>query len=132
MVSASLDFSPLQSAVGQLEIALKQAQSNPDDDVVRDGAIQRFEYPYELAMKFIKRVLEVIFADAVDPLAYRDLLRTAAERGLIADVEQWFLYRDARNKTSHTYDGKVAAEVFRVIPSFLPDAKALLIRFQEL
>lgn len=115
-----------------MAIALKEALAHPADEIIRDGTIQRFEYSYELSMKFLKRVLEVIFADTVDTLAYRDLLRTAAERGLITDVKQWFLYRDARNKTSHTYDGKVAAEVFRVIPSFLPDAQALLAKLKGL
>ena len=132
MTSYSLDFSSLDNAVNQLQVAVEQSGNDLGNELKRDGAIQRFEYTYELCIKFIKRVLETVYADSVDTLAYRDLLRTAAERGLIEDVEQWFLYRDARNKTSHTYEGSVAADVYRVIPVFLPDSQKLLTKFHEL
>jgi 2-keto-4-pentenoate hydratase len=50
----------------------------------------------------------------------------------VADrVDRWFEYRSARNKTSHTYDAGVAAEVFRSIRPFLTDAQDLLTRLHE-
>jgi nucleotidyltransferase substrate binding protein (TIGR01987 family) len=121
-----LDLTPLEDAITQLAEGLREADRRPESELLRDGVIQRFEYTHELALKFIRRVLEVIFGEAVDQMAYNDMLRTAAERGLIDDVEAWFGYRAARNKTSHTYDANVAADVFRTARPFLGHAQTLL------
>ena len=128
----SLDFTPLEDALAQLEEGLREAGRQPNLEVVRDGVIQRFEYTHELSLKFIRRALETGFGVAVDEMLYNDVLRTAAERGLIDDVQGWFGYRAARNKTSHTYDASVAAEVFRSAGPFLIHARLLLQRLHAL
>jgi nucleotidyltransferase substrate binding protein (TIGR01987 family) len=125
---ASLDFSPLDNALKQLASGLMEAGKEGSGDLQRDGVIQRFEYSHELAIKFIKRVLETRHNDPVDTLAYNDLLRTAFERGYIKNVEHWFDYRKARNQTSHTYDASVAGLVFNSATPFLEDAQFLLAR----
>lgn len=122
----ALDFTPLNDALAQLEAGLLEAEREPGSELLRDGVIQRFEYSHELALKFIRRILETVFGDTVDHMAYNDVLRTAAERGLIDDVEAWFGYRTARNKTSHTDDALVAAEVYGVACPFLRHGQALL------
>lgn len=121
-----LDLSAFRDAAAQLAAGIAAAEAEPEKEIVRDGAIQRFEYCYELAVKMLRRTLETAFGDAVDQMAFRDLLRTAAERGLIAAPERWFLYREQRNKTAHTYDAEVAAAVFAAARQFLPDAQSLL------
>jgi nucleotidyltransferase substrate binding protein (TIGR01987 family) len=128
----TLDFTPLRDALAQLADGLQKAADEPRDELRRDGVIQRFEYSHELAMKSIRRVLETVFGDAVDSMAYNDVLRTAAERGLIRDAEKWYLYRAARNKTSHTYDAKIANEVFDAARDFLEDARFLLTRLDDI
>lgn len=128
---ASLDVTPLANALLQLEAGLRSADAEPDNELLRDGVIQRFEYSHELGLKLIRRTLETVFGDSVDTMAYNDVLRTAFERGLIANVDRWFEYRSARNKTSHTYDAAVAAEVFRSVRPFLTDAQELLTRLHE-
>jgi nucleotidyltransferase substrate binding protein (TIGR01987 family) len=127
----ALVLDPLDDALAQLASGLQKTEAEPDNELLRDGVIQRFEYSHELAIKFIRRALETIYGDEVDSMAYNDLLRTAAERGLIQDVEAWFDYRLARNKTSHTYDAKVAGEVFRSAAPFLKDARFLLDRLED-
>lgn len=122
----TLDLTPLKDALAQVDAGLREAESDPDSQLRRDGVIQRFEYSHELALKFIRRVLETVYGDAVDQMAYNDVLRTAAERGLVDNVEAWFEYRAARNKTSHTYDALVAAEVYAAARPFLRDGRALL------
>ncbi len=121
-----LDIQPLRDALEQVTTGQTAAEQEPQNELLRDGVIQRFEYSHELCLKFIRRVLEVVFGDDVDRMAYNDVLRTAAERGLIADIEPWLQYRAARNKTSHTYDARVAAEVYQVVHPFLTDARSLL------
>jgi nucleotidyltransferase substrate binding protein (TIGR01987 family) len=127
-----LDFSPLADALLQLDEGLRQSADYLENELLRDGVIQRFEYSHELALKSMRRALETIFGDDVDKMAYNDVLRTAAERGLIDDVERWFDYRVARNKTSHTYDAATAADVYSSIRPFLVDARELLFRLHEL
>ncbi|MBP9850155.1 MAG: nucleotidyltransferase substrate binding protein [Candidatus Peribacteraceae bacterium] len=121
-----LDISSLHNAVLQLEQGIEFAEAEPAKEIVRDGVIQRFEYCYELAQKMIKRTLETQFDEKVDTMAWNDVLRTAAERGLITNIERWFDYRTERNKTSHTYDASVAMTVYASAKKFLPDVQQLL------
>ncbi len=127
-----LDISPLADALLQLDVGLRQAEDSPSNELLRDGVIQRFEYSHELALKFMRRALETVYGDDVDKMAYNDVLRTAAERGLIDEVDRWFDYRVARNSTSHTYDAATAAAVFTSARPFLIDARDLLLRLNDL
>lgn len=127
----ALDLTPLRNGLQQLSDGLAEAERQPASEIIRDGVIQRFEYSHELALKFIKRVLETRHGDTVDQMAYNDVLRTAAERGYIQDVEAWFEYRKARNQTSHTYDANVAATVFASAKPFLQSARFLLQRLEK-
>lgn len=116
----SLIITPIQKAFESLNKGLGRAIANPEDLEVRDGCIQRFEYTYELAIKFLKRYIEQesVSTENVDQLNFRDLLRVSFEAGLIQDVNLWFTFREARNNTSHAYNELKAKEVFAVIPEF--------------
>lgn len=127
-----IDVTSLEAAASQLDSVLQEFVRQPESEFVRDGAIKRFEYTHELAVKFIRRALQTFFDDAVDEMSYNDVLRTAAERGLIDDVQAWFDYRTARNKSSHTYDARIAVEVFLSAQPFLEHARYLLRRLHEL
>ncbi len=123
-----LDFTPLNKAVATLASALQETASRGDDLLARDGCIQRFEYTYELCVKSMRRQLEEM-ADSpgeIDAMGYKDMLRVAVERGLIADAVPWFGFRELRNTTSHAYDPDKAAQVFNGIPRFLLQAQSLL------
>jgi hypothetical protein len=67
----------------------------------------------------------------VDSWSYKHLFRIGGERGLIDDVEAWFLFRDKRNITAHTYNESKTKEVFAEIPHFTAAAVDLLRRLQE-
>jgi nucleotidyltransferase substrate binding protein (TIGR01987 family) len=129
-----LDFRPLSQAVIALFSAMQEASLRPDDLLARDGCIQRFEYTYELCVKFLRRQLEEM-ADSpgdIDALGYKDMLRLGAERGLISDALPWFGFRELRNTTSHAYDPDKAAQVFQGIPAFLTQAQALAAQLTRL
>ena len=131
-----LDLTPLANAIASFEegIAVVSNENwfNSQTEAVQNtliaGVIQNFEFVYELGIKMIRRRIELDAATPVeaDFADFRDLLRTAAERGLVADVEAWFEYRKLRNITSHTYDHEKARQVYRDTLAFLSDAKALL------
>jgi len=122
-----LDFSSLAKALSSLSAALAASGTRPGDEFVRDASIQRFEYTYELCVKFLRRQLEAMSdspAD-VDALGYRDMIRHGVERGLLGVEAPWFYYRELRNITAHVYDPAKAARVFDALPEFLRDAQAL-------
>ena len=131
----SLDLSSLKKAISSLESALNFAGSEDQlagltadqKDVIRAGAIQNFEFTYELCWKFMKRWLDNNLGSAyVDGLTRKELFRIAAEHQLITLVDHWIKYHDARNETAHTYDEDKAQEVFEAAQKFLADAKELL------
>lgn len=122
-----IDFSSLQQALASLKQALEKA---PDDDLERDGVIQRFEYTFELCWKMIRRVL-IALGRAEVSASPRPLLRDAAEEHLIDDVEVWFEFLEARNLTTHTYDQSQAERVFEMAQKFPTHAELLLQRLEE-
>ena len=131
-----LDLSALDNAIVSLEESIGtvsneawfREQSKAVKNTLLAGVIQNFEFVYELSIKMIRRRIELDAATPteVDFSDFRDLLRTAAERGLVADVEAWFDYRKLRNITAHTYDREKAQQVYRGIPTFLSGARQLL------
>ena len=128
----TLDLSSLQKAIGSLERAIGVANSfvnglDDQEEVIHAGVIQTFEFTYELCWKFMKRWLEANApGQIVDSLTMKELFRMASERQLIQNVEVWFEYHRARNKTSHIYDLEVAEDVYETAVRFLTDAKAFL------
>lgn len=128
----ALDLSPLEKALSSLRYGLARWQASPGDEELRDAVIQRFEYSFELAWKFVKRQLsqEVPSPSSLDSMSFHELFREAARRGLVHDPERWFFFRYCRNLTSHTYDPAKAQEVADAVPSFLAEAQALLDELQ--
>jgi len=130
----SLDYSPLQNAISQLEKSLRYAHSpmaenDPDlFEQLRNSVIQCFEFTYELSHKMLKRYLEATAAspEEYDLSTFQNLIRTGNEKGLLrSDWLQWRIYRQARTDSSHTYDEGKAEAVYAIIPDFLEEAKYL-------
>lgn len=130
-----LELDSLKKAVSALNAVLAKSDDTEFmrglDEVARNaiksGAIQHFEFTYELCWKFIKRWLAVnVSPTAADGVARRELFRLAAENRLIDDVEQWMRHHEARNQTSHTYDLEIAESVYVAAHDFARDAQRLL------
>jgi len=129
-----LDVSALEKALSQLEQSLSYLRSklSADDPGLRiqfrSAAIQGFEFTYELAVKMIRRQLSQIAAVPAElaEMAFKDLIRKAADAGLVLDPESYFLYREIRNITAHTYDEATAEKVLGVLDSFRKDVLFLL------
>jgi nucleotidyltransferase substrate binding protein (TIGR01987 family) len=122
-----IDFSSLKSALKSLESALTPA---PRNDRERDGAIQRFEYTFELCWKFIRRYLFAMGRTEVSG-SPRPLLRDALSESLIDDLEIWFTFLEARNNTAHIYNKDEAEKIFKIVKKFPPQASALLTKMQS-
>ena len=122
-----LDLSSWKRALDSLERGIARSVAAPADDELRDAVIQRFEYCYELSWKMLKRHLEQVIPDAAsaDQWSFRQLMREAAERGLVPALEPWIEYRYQRNLTAHIYNEERARLVYRTALSFLGDAREL-------
>lgn len=131
-----LDLSSLRSAILALEASLAVVadqqwfnnQSLAVQNTVISGVIQNFECVYELSVKMLRRQLEkeASSPSEIDQSDFRDLLRTAAEKGLVVEVEAWFIYRKMRNITAHTYDHEKAQQVYCGTLAFMKDAQNFL------
>jgi nucleotidyltransferase substrate binding protein (TIGR01987 family) len=125
----ALDISPLINAVARLREGLERHRGEPHDEQLRDGLIQRFEYTYELCHRMLRRYLRMVAPspDIYDQMPFQDLIRTAAEQGLLhGDWPAWRHYRNMRARTSHTYASAVAEQVAAGIPDFLAEATHLV------
>ena len=136
MTTDRLDLSALRHAITSLEdgigVVRDDAWFGVQSAAVRNtliaGVIQNFEFVYALGVKMLKRQIEAEAANPaeVDEFGFRDLLRVAAEKGLIADVDAWFGYRKMRGTTSHADDQEKARVIYQGAVTFLDDARALL------
>jgi len=126
-----LDTTAFEKAIASLERAVSRAQGSPDDEELRDAVIQRFEYTMDLSWKLIQRALRNAGVQEGTIRTKRDLFREGAIMGWIVDPTTWFEYYDARNKTSYTYNAKVAQEVFQRAIAFFPESKDLCEKLQK-
>ncbi|MCB0385735.1 MAG: nucleotidyltransferase substrate binding protein [Bdellovibrionales bacterium] len=117
-----------QKAVQALENSLKAYKSESDTEkkkMIRDSVIQRFEFCVELSWKTAVKVLGLTTS------APKPAIRDMARAGLIANPDKWFQFIEARNKTSHAYDEKIAEEVYQVAESYLKEGQSLLMKLEE-
>ncbi len=95
--------------------AFKKGFSDAKNELERDGAIQRFEFTFELSWKTMKRILSFKGIELSSP---RDVFREAAKLHLIDDPVIWFDFLKKRNLTVHTYNQDCADEIFESLFSF--------------
>ncbi|MCL2484577.1 MAG: nucleotidyltransferase substrate binding protein [Endomicrobia bacterium] len=130
----TLDLSSLKKAVTRLKEVLIELEKDNANKFIKDAAIQRFEYTYELSYKMLRRFLEIDEHDKqeIKEMGFANIIRTASQRGLLLnDLEKWLAYREKRNITSHVYDENKADDVISVIPDFLKEAEFLLKKLSE-
>jgi len=133
-MTARLDLQSIEGAIGRLAEALNALDAEPENTLIRDAVIQRFEFTYELSHKMLRRYLEMTAPNpqAIEQISFQDLIRTGNEQGLLrSDWERWREWRQARGITSHTYNEQMAQQVVAVIPDFLVEARHLCQQLQH-
>ncbi|MFH1619261.1 MAG: HI0074 family nucleotidyltransferase substrate-binding subunit [bacterium] len=106
-----------EAQLGQFKKALarlNEALAAPKSDIVRDSAIQRFEFTIDMAWKLVKTRLEEKYGVVCQ--APKECFREAYKQKLLAYDEFWLELVDMRNQTSHTYKEEVAQSVFERLP----------------
>ncbi len=110
-------FEFYQKALRSLHMALQQL----DDlsELEKDGAIQRFEFTFELSWKTLQDYFQQIgYADVKGP---RPVIKQAVMDGLIIDGHSWLKMLNDRNQLTHTYDEAVSRQILDDVSfSFLP------------
>lgn len=127
-----MDISALQNVLKSLKDAYSE-YNKTENEYVRDSVIQRFEYTYALAVKFIQRYIELNIPNQEDlsTLTFNQLIRQANEMGiLLNDLEQWIIYRQKRNITSHTYNIEKAKEVISIVGKFIEEIEYLITKLK--
>ena len=107
-----------ESVAVQFEQALKrmdEALRMPKTDIVRDSAIQRFEFALDLAWKAVKAFLEE--KEGIRCASPKECFRDAYRYGLIEYSDDWLQFVDMRNETVHTYNQDLAEKIFLELPS---------------
>lgn len=112
---------------------LLEAVAMPDNDLVRDATIQRFEFAFEAAWKAIKLYLERQGIECGGP---RPTLKKAFAEHVIPGAEEadvWFRMLEDRNLTTHAYDAALAAEIHgRIVRDYAPLLGLMSQRIQAL
>lgn len=109
----------LTAALAQLKTGLAQIQNDLD----RDGVIQRFEFTFEMAWKVLQEYAQFQGLPVASP---REAFRMAADFRLIDNPNIWFAFIKDRNRTTHLYSEKEAKEVIKNIPKFVTETEKLL------
>ena len=86
------------------------------DAIVRDAAIQRFEFTFELVWKTLQ--CKILLKRGIEANSPKTVFRLAAKDGIIFEVEKWFAFIDYRNRTSHVYNESIAHEIYIHLPEF--------------
>lgn len=119
MTKFDLQLDQFRKAITRLEEVLSLSKT----DIIRDSAIQRFEFCLDLAWKTLQTYLRD--RKGVVANSPKDVFREAYQNQLIEYSEDWIKLVDLRNETVHTYDEATAENVYGELPSALK-------RFQEI
>lgn len=110
-------FSILGNAINSFEEVLSHPEINTNK-FIRDSAIKRFEFTFELFWKTIKKILYVI--EKEETTGPRDALSKSYQYKAIDDEKLWLSMLDDRNEASHIYNEEIAKHLLENIKSYLP------------
>ncbi len=97
---------------------LHEITQTPYSVIVRDSAIQRFEYCFEILWKLLKEYLKV--HDGIICNSPKSCFKEAFKVNLLTeeDTIKALEMTDDRNLTSHTYHEELANEIFKKIADY--------------
>ncbi len=108
------------TAVERLDEVLRAEKSV----IIRDAALKRFEFTYDLAWKAARAFLQE--KKGVDCTAPKDCIKAAYQQKLIDYNDIWLNMTDWRNQIVHSYSEKFADELFAQLPQILSEFQKLL------
>lgn len=124
-IMENINFTPIKKAQGIFEEFRRSLNSNQE----KAGAVQAFEFCYELAWKTLKKVLELRGLTVGSP---KDTFRKAQAEGLISDPELWFTFQKLRNIVTHTYNEQNLDLIVKSFDSFSFEMQKLIEKLEQL
>ena len=104
---------------------LTEALTKPDDPIVRDACIQRFEFTFEMAWRALQ---EHAAREGLECASPRECIRVGFRLRVIDNDPRWLAMVEDRNRTSHTYDEDSAIVIYRALPGYAEILQSLLDR----
>jgi len=104
----------IESDFGKALKALEEALSQAESDLEVDGAIQRFEFTYELFWKLLRAYLQ---QEGIVVNTPKECFKEAYGLGILNSEDIALRMVDDRNLTVHLYDKETSREVFDRIKS---------------
>lgn len=127
-----IDYDKFQMSLKRLQEQYENYRTPHPDlpslmrEAVAESVIQRFETCYDCLWKVLRRYLIEVLGVVDPPNSPKPVLRLAHQNHLLrAPMEQWLLYADGRNATSHDYDGEKAKPSLNIMTHFIEDAIGL-------
>lgn len=117
----------LEVTIQQFEKAvrrLKEVLELEETDVIRDSAIQRFEFTLDISWKMLKTFLEE--KKGIICVSPKECFREAYRQGVIDYDEDWIEFVNMRNETVHTYNEDTAKEIYSKLSNTLSHFEKLL------
>jgi len=116
--------SSFRNALRRLEKAAKEAKS----ELEIDGAIQRFEFTFELFWKLLKVYLE---SEGIMCKSAKSCLKEAYQMGIVDKEDVSLKMLDDRNISVHLYDKEASREIFeRIKKIYVREFKMALRKMQ--
>ncbi|SHN22196.1 nucleotidyltransferase substrate binding protein, HI0074 family [Cyclobacterium lianum] len=124
-------FSNYRKALKQLEAAVRLANTRELSQLEKQGLIQSFEYTHELAWLVMKDFF--FYQGNPEIRGPRDATREAFKNGLIENEEIWMDMIKSRNRSSHTYNEEIAAEIAQKIAAqYFKDFADFMAKMEEI
>lgn len=124
-MNEKLDLSRLIKA----QKVFEKFRQDMQDDRDKAGAVQAFEFCYELSWKMMKRFLAARGEETGSP---KDTFRKAAIEKLIDDPEVWFNFQKKRNLTTHTYEQENLDKIIDIFDQFSREMTLLIQRLKTM
>jgi nucleotidyltransferase substrate binding protein (TIGR01987 family) len=94
--------------------------ANPEENIIKEGIIQRFEFTHELAWKVLKDYLE--YEGLRQITGSRTATREAFNKNILENGEVWMEMIESRNNFVHTYQESILEEEYeKIIKQYLPE-----------
>jgi len=107
----------LESLQKQFRTALQRLEevlAEPKTNVIRDAAIKRFEFTFDLAWKTIRAFLDT--RHGITCRSPKECFREAYHQGPIEYDDMWVQMTDWRNRIVHEYSQEFADELYEKLP----------------
>ena len=124
-----LDLESLGRVVVRLREAVDAYKAAPENLFILDSVVKRFELTYELSIRSLRRFLRdyEVSAGEIEDMSFQGIIRRGDKEGLLqTGWPEWNGFRDARNRTVHTYREEKAREIATKASIFVVEAEFLL------